>query len=298
MTLNRLPAGGWARRRPSTMAAWTIGAVLVTGLFGCGPGSDGTPAPGSGDAATRAQFQFSRTTNALLRLDSASGQMWLVPLGGEGGWTPLGDAPGPAGQPNANGRYRIYSLETKRRGLDDQPTPTLLRLDGMTGRTWTIEVLDGAQWVAVDEPAMEEPGLAESEPSPAGGAPTATAPRTGAEAGGAPIALGVVSREVLEADPAAADEFAHNLVEALEKEGMPPEVQAWSARQLAQFPREVAVPPLLAALQSEHPVVVVAAIHALRIAGDPSTIPAIQQLADHPDPSVRAAVEEVVVEVR
>jgi hypothetical protein len=274
--------------------------MLAGGLAACDPGAGRSPDGQAPAEASRAQFQFQRSSHALLRLDTSIGQVWFVPYGGQGGWTGLGDAPDLAGEPAANGRFRVYNLETRRRGLEPESVARLIRVDGATGRTWIVEVLDGARWAQIDEPgggrlaAADSGQGASSDPagtSAAGPPDPGPTDMTAAE-------LRIVSREMLEADDAAAAEFATNLVQALEKEGMPPEVQAWSARQLAQFPREIAVPPLLGALDSEHPVVVVAAIHALAETGDPTTIPRIQRLENHPDPAVRAAVREVVVEVR
>jgi len=56
------------------------------------------------------------------------------------------------------------------------------------------------------------------------------------------------------------------------------------------------VPPLVDALDSEHPEVVVAAIGSLSQIGAVNTIPKMLALKQHSDPRVRAAVEEVVVE--
>ena len=66
---------------------------------------------------------------------------------------------------------------------------------------------------------------------------------------------------------------------------------------MAVFPHESALPPLLKALETQQPAVVVAAIESLRKLGRPRTIPKILALADHPDPRVRAAVQAVVVPV-
>jgi hypothetical protein len=289
------------RRRPCALPttglrAWSavVLAAAMVAATGCEPGTPGGGASRGASEPSRERFHFTRSTRALVRLDSSTGQMWLVPYGGEGGWVAIGDEPDPAEYPAENGRYRIYSLETRRRDMSE-PTPKVLRIDGETGRTWTIELLDGARWVAIDEPAGADTTPDEEEaPAPA------PSPLAGGAAGGAPVTaqdLGVISRDAIAADDPAAADFAQNLIQALEKDGMPPELQAWSARQLGQFPREIAVPPLLEALESEHAVVVVAAIHALKETGDPSTIPMIQRLERHPDPAVRAAVQEVVVEV-
>lgn len=270
-------------------------AALAGGGLGCEPGEPDDAGSASAHQESLERFHFLRSSHAVLRLDSSTGQMWLVPYGGQGGWTPLGAAPTLAGIPGSNGRFEAFNLELKRRGMEAEPVPRVLRLDGATGRTWTIEVLDGAKWVQIDEPAAGSPQVADTS---SGDGPPAPPPIAGDSS--EPMTadqLGVVPRETLEEDPTAASDLAANLVQALEKEGMPAELQAWSARQLGQFPPEVAVPPLLRALESEHPAVVVAAIHALKETGDPSTIPMIQKLARHPDPSVRAAVAEVVVEV-
>lgn len=296
-----LHRGPGASAAPGRLGIVSCAALVAFSVIACGPGTSVRPTSGA-EAVEQSveRYQFTRSARVLVRIDTATGQTWFVSTTGDGGWEPAGSTPDALGKPSLPGRYRVYTLEGSRRPAGN-PTHRLLRVDGETGRAWTMELLEDPDWIGIEEPE----GRAIGEDAPAGSpAPAAVAPPQSGEPPAAqqqPMTgadLDVVSRKMIADDEAGAAEFAKNLVQALEKDGMPPDVQAWSARQLGQFPKEVAVPPLLNALESEHPVVVVAAIHALRETGDPTTIPQILQLQSHPDPSVRAAAQEVVREVR
>jgi len=69
------------------------------------------------------------------------------------------------------------------------------------------------------------------------------------------------------------------------------EIRVWAAKQLAVFDPEVAVPPLKAALNDDQPEIIVAAIGSLSQLGDPTTIPSIQALQNHPNPAVQSAAK-------
>ncbi|MBW2230543.1 MAG: HEAT repeat domain-containing protein [Deltaproteobacteria bacterium] len=285
------PCQGARIAKRSRVLTLVLAVALAGSWLGCDPGSGGPKALHSEPSDHR--FQFTRAKGLLVRLDTETGQAWFVPHTGDSDWTSVGGVPDPAGEPSLPGRYRIHNMESSRRTLGDS-TQRMLRVDRKTGRAWTIELLDGASWVGISEPdgrALAESVAPEVTPSSSSGA-QAPSPRVSA------IDIDVVPRETLDQDEEATAQLVQDLKLALEKEGMPPDVQAWSARQLGVFRKEIAVPPLLKALESEHSVVVVSAIHALMATGDASTIPHILKLESHPDPAVRAAVGEVVVEVQ
>ena len=83
-------------------------------------------------------------------------------------------------------------------------------------------------------------------------------------------------------------------MEALQKKGLAIEIRVWAAKQLSVFDPEVAVPPLREALKDDQPEIVVAAIGSLQQLGDPTTIPAIQTLRTHSDPSIQKAAREAL----
>ena len=84
------------------------------------------------------------------------------------------------------------------------------------------------------------------------------------------------------------------VVQALQMQELSVEVRVWAATQLTVFESDLAVPPLLAALDDEQPEVVIAAIGSLQQLGDPTTIPKLQAMSSHPDPQVREAVQEAI----
>ncbi len=164
----------------------------------------------------------------------------------------------------------------------------LLRADRTTGRSWLREVPDGSAWIAIESASESEDDEAPLPPTPQ--------PEPQAEARPAPEAatLPVVSRTVLDASGGSDEEKLQVVVEALRKKGLAVEIRVWAAKQLSVFDPEDAVPPLREALKDDRPEIVVAAIGSLQQLGDPTTIPAIQTLRTHSDPSVQKAAREVL----
>jgi HEAT repeat protein len=155
-------------------------------------------------------------------------------------------------------------------------------VDRATGRSWLALAKDGSRWSPIQEGSNPEPDADSEEES---------------NAQDGPISLQVAPKETIESLPGEESEKIAVVVQALEKEGLAVEIKVWGARQLAVFSPEAAIPPLVNALGSEHPEVVVAAIQSLKEIGRPSTIPKILALSGHPDPDVREAVQAVVVAV-
>ncbi len=259
-------------------------AAFLIALFaavGCSESRDSGGNQGGIDADyEERRFQFVRAGKLLLRLDSQLGVVWKVDENGDGGWVMLGATPDDGDEPNWNGRYALFSLKPSGFG----GAPRLLRGDRATGRSWMTLAEDGSRWSPVQEGLVPN----EAEGSPAAGEPAA-------EDESEPISLTVLSKEVIENSPGEETEKIAVVLQALEKDGLAVEFKVWAVRQLAVFSPEAALPPLLDSLGSEHPEVVVAAIHSLKELGRPKAIPKILALSQHPDPRVRAAVQEVVV---
>ncbi|MCH2184939.1 HEAT repeat domain-containing protein, partial [Myxococcota bacterium] len=110
---------------------------------------------------------------------------------------------------------------------------------------------------------------------------------------GTPV-LPVVSRAVLDASSGTDEEKLQVVVEAMQKKDLAIEIRVWAAKQLSVFNPEEAVPPLREALKDDRPELVVAAIGSLKQLGDATTIPAIQMLRTHSDPSVQKAAREAL----
>jgi len=255
-------------------------ASLALAAAGCGQ----APAPaGDEPAETESEmrrFQLVRATNLLIRLDTRLGLVWKVAENGDGGWSMLGATPDDDGEPVWNGRYGLFALKSGAKG----GAPQLLRVDRGNGRAWLVRAQDGARWTPIQEGSGPPP-------------PAPTAPSGDPAESDGPISLLVIPKETVAASPGEESEKVAVVVQALEKEGLALEIKVWAAKQLKVFSADAAVPPLLKALNSEHPEVVVAAIHSLKELGQASTIPKILALSEHPDPSVREAVQSVVVPV-
>ena len=254
---------------------WILGALIA--LAGCQPaGSPSASDEPTASGGDEQRFQFVRARKLILRIDSAVGAVWVVDENGDGGWSMLGTTPDDDDLPRTNGRYGLFTLN--KGGITGGP-PLMLRVDRANGRSWITPAKEGNKWTPVREgPARE--------PEPAGG--------EAASDDGDEVTLQVVSREIIEASPGEESEKVAVVVQALQKEGLALEIKVWAASQLSVFSPEAAVPPLLDALSSEHPEVVVAAIESLRTIGQGSTIPKILALSQHPDSRVRAAVDAVI----
>jgi hypothetical protein len=280
-------------RRPSGALTWLTMAGLMAAcvaLAAC----DSPPAPDASMAVSAERFSFTRTQYVIVRLDTSSGQVSIVPQSGDGGWTPLGAPPGLDDLPPEKGRFGIYNMAQRNRSGTD-PSKNLMLVDTSTGRAWIAPPLDGAAWTQIadsDEPVPVVQPSATPAPIPALSPEPTTNSITGAEL---PL---VIPRERFGESIEEQNESLEVVLKALNKEGMPIKLQIWAVRQLAVFDPELAVPPLLDALDNDKPEVVVAAIHSLEQTGDATTIPRIMKLRNHPDPRVRAAVAEVVVEAR
>ena len=264
------PWGSW-------VAVGFLGFLVALG--GCQPAAEpaSTNEPGA-SAGDEKRFQFVRARKLILRLDTALGVVWMVDENGDGGWSMLGATPDDDGQPSSNGRYGLFALN---KGGITGGAPLLLRVDRANGRSWITPAKQGNKWAPVREGPAPEPG----------------AGADAARAEGDPVTLQVVSRETIEASPGEESEKVAVVIQALQKEGLALEIKVWAASQLSVFSPEAAVPPLLDALSSEHPEVVVAAIESLRKIGRGSTIPKILALSQHPDARVRAAVDAVIAPV-
>jgi len=281
------------RRSSSLHALLGLALLLVTAatvVVGCDRDADG------GAGTNEENFKFIRSREHLFRVDTTSGQVWRTPITGDGGWQLHGSAPAPDG-PATAGRYQINNLGQRPGTIGPRSSLGLLRTDSVAGRAWLASEDSGAEWIPIEMPAGGEttrtaPPVPAPTPGPTANAPAPTTPPQDE------LQIPDVPTERADVSPEQAQADVLVLVQALNKEGLPVSVKAWSALQLGRYDAAISVPPLLEALKSDEPEVVVAAIKALKNTGSASTIPSILKLKQHPDPRVRAAVDEVVVEVR
>ncbi len=278
-------------------------AIMIAGPLGCdssSPRGSGKGASETDHDGTGGRFYFTRTSRHILRLDSANGKVWLVPLSGDGGWVRLGSTPSPAGKPDYDQRYGLFMLDKGKAGF-----ATLLRIDKATGRAWVGDSTDSGEWLEVDDledPPLEGASGAEAEPA-AGTASPSTTGQMAPPVSKKPQDPTGSELEIIPAERFGATVEEQNanitvIMEALYKEGLPVEIKVWGAQQLAVLLPEVAVPVLLKTLDHESPEVVVAAIASLQTIGDPATIPRIIAMQNHPDARVREAAQAVIVQSR
>ena len=262
----------------SPLLTGLLGLLVVLGAAGCGPAQN--PAGATESTQDQRRHQFVRAPKLIMRLDTRSGSVWKVAENGDGGWVSLGDTPDDDGEPSRNGRYGLFALKSGKLG----GTPQLLRVDRATGRAWLGQAREGSQWTPILEASPAETPIPSADPA-------------GAGENEGPVALPVVPQATIEAAPGDEAEKILVVTQALEKPGLALEIKVWAAHQLAVFSPEAAMPPLLDALKSEHPEVVVAAIQSLNEIGHASAIPKILALSQHPDPEVQAAVQAAVTPV-
>ncbi len=271
-----------------------LGAALglaSAALMACGAGGPGSGATGSGEKEHR--FQFTRTSGNLVRIDTSSGEVWTVPIGADGGWASLGGAPSDGGAPSQDGRYAIDALPRVRTVAVAHQTEPIMRTDRLLGRVWLGAAGGNRQWEEISEPNAGEATAA----APAAAKPETLAPPI-TESASPQGGFNVLSKKALNTSPQQAAEDVEVVILALKKKELTTEMRVWAAKQLTAFDPNLATAPLLEALDSEEPEVIVAAIESLSELGVASAIPKILKLKQHADSRVRAAVDKTVVEVR
>jgi hypothetical protein len=99
------------------------------------------------------RFEIQRIRAQLVRLDTATGQVWRAAHDGDGGWSELGSMPHDAAIESAPGRYvvrQLGSASTARKGAASKDFK-LIRLDRASGRVWTIQPLAESEWQAIPD---------------------------------------------------------------------------------------------------------------------------------------------------
>lgn len=137
--------------RGALLAAVLVGLVAL--VSGCHAASRDAAGPENTD-----RYSVLRTRQLLVRIDSSSGQVWLVPTNGDGGWWALGGPPSDAGHPNESERYRVSLVMGPRGRTLGEESSSLLRLDMVAGRAWLAEAALGARWSEIAEPGPATAG--------------------------------------------------------------------------------------------------------------------------------------------
>jgi len=155
------------------MQADNVARVLLVLILGCllillGQGwSGGSAADDPAAAVSPSPERFilrpvtlRRGPPLLLRVDTATGQLWRMGVMDEGRWEPLVEGPDGVPSPGASapGRYSVRPIGQRRGG------PTLVRTDHLTGRSWRKGSTGKGPWVLI--PIPEEEASAGEEASP------------------------------------------------------------------------------------------------------------------------------------
>jgi hypothetical protein len=291
-----------AHRIRRALLAASAGVLWWLAPVACGQGGgDGSPAPSTGSINER--FRFVKGRENITRIDTSSGETWRMPITGDGGWVAFGEARTDDGLPKRIGRYSVTPMSATvgrpKRGA--APQIRLLLVDSDSGRSWLALDTPQAQWALVGEgsaAAESAPRDLARGPSQAPSADEATsaeAPEGAGELSYMGISLEVPKEKVdVSSEQALADVAI--LVQLLEDESLARANRLWAIGQMGRYPADASVPPLLEALGAKDPVVVIAAVQALSMVGDPSTIPHILKLQSHESPEVRHSVRSTIME--
>jgi hypothetical protein len=104
------------------------------------------------------RFDVLRLRADLVRVDTRTGQIWLAPLGGEGGWLALGE-PVVAAEASEDGRFVVKALAPSHATRIGEPrsAPELIRMDLEEGGVWKTHAVVGSSWMAVEDPTTAAP---------------------------------------------------------------------------------------------------------------------------------------------
>lgn len=106
----------------------------------------------AGDGREEPRYEALRTREAMIRIDTLTGEVWVVPLDGDGGWVEVGSAPDPAGLPQESRRYNVQMLAATAKSGG----PKLLRADRLGGRAWLAPPTGGAVWTPITDADLPE----------------------------------------------------------------------------------------------------------------------------------------------
>ncbi len=218
------------------------------------------------------------TGPTLVRTDTSTCRMWRMRLNKKK-WeaiSPETRSPG-EGLPIKAGRFLVSSVRSKY-------GPMLLCNDVENGHVYRMPMSGKGGWQAIEEPDNYLSKLdriplshqAADELIMESVVPETPERRTGPEA---------------EADAAV-------MGETLRDPNLPTEFRVFAAAQLADISSEATLPALIEALSDSDPSVVVAAVWALELNGDPKAIPELEKLQSHEDDEVRSASEQVIEALR
>jgi hypothetical protein len=217
------------------------------------------------------------TGPSLVRTDSSTCRMWRMRLNQEK-WeaiSPETRSPG-EGLPVKAGRFLVSSVRSKY-------GPMLLCNDVENGHVYRMPMSGEGGWQAIQE--------ADSYLSKLDRIPLSR------QAAGELVESPVPEEHVRRSGPEAeADAVAFG--ETIRDQNLPAEFRVFAAEQLADISSEGTLPALVEALGDSDPTVVVAAVWALELNGDPRAIPELEKLLSHEDDEVRSASQQVIEVLR
>jgi len=217
------------------------------------------------------------TGPTLVRTDSSTCRMWQMRLNKEK-WeaiSPETRSPG-EGLPVKAGRFLVSSVRSKY-------GPMLLCNDVENGHVYRMPMSGEGGWQPIQE---ADNYLSKLDRIP-------LSHQAADELAESPVPEEHVRRSGPEAE---AD--AVTLGETIRDQNLPAEFRVFAAEQLADISSEGTLPALIEALSDPDPTVVVAAVWALELNGDPRAIPELEKLLSHEDDEVQTASQQVIEALR
>jgi len=280
----------------SSLPLFLVGALTLSALYGCGSSRECDEDPGQPTAIaspTKERYVLtvirSVTGPTLVRTDTSTCRMWRMRLNADK-WTAIAPetrSPG-EGLPVKAGRFLVSEVRSKY-------GPMLLCNDVENGFVHRMPMSGEEGWKQLTEstndmskldriPLSRHSTVESAEPSAQSEPP--------AESSAEPSAQSKPPAE------STAEEDLTIMRETIEDESLPPMMRVFAAEQLGNIRSEGTLPALIQALGDSDPAVVVAAVWALKLNGDPHAIPALEKLTLHEDTEVRSAAQQVIEALR
>jgi hypothetical protein len=266
----------------SSLPLFLVVVLSLSALYGCGSSRECDEDPGQAAASAapvKERYVLtvirSVTGPTLVRTDTSTCRMWRMRLNADK-WTAIAPetrSPG-EGLPVKAGRFLVSEVRSKY-------GPMLLCNDVENGFVHRMPMSGEEGWKQLTEstndmskldriPLSRHSTVESAEPSAQSEPPAASS----------------------------ADEDLTIMRETIEDESLPPMMRVFAAEQLGNIRSEGTLPALIQALGDSDPAVVVAAVWALKLNGDPHAIPALEKLTLHEDTEVRSAAQQVIEALR
>ena len=266
----------------SSLPLFLVVVLSLSALYGCGSSRECDEDPGQAAASAapvKERYVLtvirSVTGPTLVRTDTSTCRMWRMRLNADK-WTAIAPetrSPG-EGLPVKAGRFLVSEVRSKY-------GPMLLCNDVENGFVHRMPMSGEEGWKQLTESTND---MSKLDRIPLSRHSTVESAEPSAQS-----------------EPPAESSAEEGLVvmrETIEDESLPPMMRVFAAEQLGNIRSEGTLPALIQALGDSDPAVVVAAVWALKLNGDPHAIPALEKLTLHEDTEVRSAAQQVIEALR